>query len=149
MGVWSGTSLHEIAHVILASDFSRPRGFEYGTVRKLGRVFLLIPLSIILILIMRKKSHSENEKKRIDVPYFLLGFVMMALFHTYVSLPHMVMQIIDNITTICLLMAMVALGLNVSFKDLKDRAFKPLIAVIIVSICLSTVTFIVAKYFYS
>ncbi|MGU3127277.1 putative sulfate exporter family transporter [Staphylococcus aureus] len=42
---------------------------------------------------------------------------MMALFHTYVSLPHMVMQIIDNITTICLLMAMVALGLNVSFKD--------------------------------
>ena len=58
---------------------------------------------------------------------------MMALFHTYVPLPHMVMQIIDNVTTICLLMAMVALGLNVSFKDLKDRAFKPLIAVIIVS----------------
>lgn len=42
------------------------------------------------------------KKKRIDVPYFLLGFVMMALFHTYVSLPHMVMQIIDNIT-ICLI----------------------------------------------
>ncbi|HDC8109455.1 TPA: YeiH family protein [Staphylococcus aureus] len=144
-GVWSGTSLHEI----LASDFSGQEALSMGLLGKLGRVFLLIPLSIILILIMRKKSHSENEKKRIDVPYFLLGFVMMALFHTYVSLPHMVMQIIDNITTICLLMAMVALGLNVSFKDLKDRAFKPLIAVIIVSICLSTVTFIVAKYFYS
>ena len=140
-GVWSGTSLHEIAHVILASDFSGQEALSMGLLGKLGRVFLLIPLSIILILIMRKKSHSENEKKRIDVPYFL--------FHTYVSLPHMVMQIIDNITTICLLMAMVALGLNVSFKDLKDRAFKPLIAVIIVSICLSTVTFIVAKYFYS
>ncbi|OFN40383.1 YeiH family protein, partial [Staphylococcus sp. HMSC069E10] len=148
-GVWSGTSLHEIAHVILASDFSDQEALSMGLLEKLGRVFLLIPLSIILILIMRKKSHSENEKKRIDVPYFLLGFVMMALFHTYVSLPHMVMQIIDNITTICLLMAMVALGLNVLFKDLKARAFKPLIAVIIVSICLSTVTFIVAKYFYS
>ena len=109
-------------------------------------MFLLIPLSIILILIMRK-NRIVRLKKRIDVPYFLLGFVMMALFHTYVSLPHMVMQIIDNITTICLLMAMVALGLNVSFKDLKDRAFKPLIVVIIVSICLSTVTFIVAKCF--
>ena len=148
-GVWSGTSLHEIAHVILASDFSGQEALSMGLLGKLGRVFLLIPLSIILILIMRKKSHSENEKKRIDVPYFLLGFVMIALFHTYVSLPHMVMQIIDNITTICLLMAMVALGLNVSFKDLKDRAFKPLIVIIIVSICLSTVTFIVAKYFYS
>ena len=148
-GVWSGTSLHEIAHVILAADFSGQAALSIGLLGKLGRVFLLIPLSIILILIMRFKSQGETEKKRIDVPYFLLGFVMMALFHTYVPLPHMVMQIIDNVTTICLLMAMVALGLNVSFKDLKDRAFKPLIAVIIVSICLSTVTFIVAKYFYS
>ncbi|TLU82260.1 YeiH family protein, partial [Staphylococcus aureus] len=148
-GVWSGTSLHEIAHVILAADFSGQAALSIGLLGKLGRVFLLIPLSIILILIMRFKSQGETEKKRIDVPYFLLGFVMMALFHTYVPLPKMVMQIIDNVTTICLLMAMVALGLNVSFKDLKDRAFKPLIAVIIVSICLSTVTFIVAKYFYS
>lgn len=147
-GVWSGTSLHEIAHVILAADFSGQAALSIGLLGKLGRVFLLIPLSIILILIMRFKSHGETEEKRIDVPYFLLGFVMMALFHTYVPLPHMVMQIIDNVTTICLLMAMVALGLNVSFKDLKDRAFKPLIVVIIVSICLSIVTFMVAKCFY-
>ncbi|WP_342610592.1 YeiH family protein [Staphylococcus hsinchuensis] len=147
-GVWSGTSLHEIAHVILAADFSGQAALSIGLLGKLGRVFLLIPLSIILILIMRFKSQGETEKKRIDVPYFLLGFVMMALFHTYVPLPHMVMQIIDNVTTICLLMAMVALGLNVSFKDLKDRAFKPLIVVIVVSICLSVVTFIVAKCFY-
>src|SRR5699024_1201425 len=147
-GVWSGTSLHEIAHVILAADFSGQEALSIGVLGKLGRVFLLIPLSIILILIMRIKSHGETEKKRIDVPYFLLGFVMMALFHTYVPLPHMVMQIIDTVTTICLLMAMVALGLNVSFKDLKDHAFKPLIVVIVVSICLSVVTFIVAKCFY-
>lgn len=62
-GVWSGTSLHEIAHVILASDFSGQEALSMGLLGKLGRVFLLIPLSIILILIMRKKSHSENEKK--------------------------------------------------------------------------------------
>ena len=67
-----------------------------GLLGKLGRVFINT-LSIILILIMRKII--VRLKKRIDVPYFLLGFVMMALFHTYVSLPHMVMQIIDNITT--------------------------------------------------
>ena len=118
-----------------------------GLLGKLGRVF--INTSEYYFNFNYEKNRIVRLKKRIDVPYFLLGFVMMALFHTYVSLPHMVMQIIDNITTICLLMAMVALGLNVSFKDLKDRAFKPLIVVIIVSICLSTVTFIVAKCFYS
>lgn len=47
-GVWSGTSLHEIAHVILASDYSGQEALSMGLLgKKLGRVFLLIPLSII------------------------------------------------------------------------------------------------------
>ncbi|CFO27183.1 membrane spanning protein [Staphylococcus aureus] len=72
----------------------------------------------------------------------------MAIFHTYVPIPQFIMQIIEPLTTICLLMAMVALGLNVSFKDLQDRAFKPLIGVIIVSMILSTITFIIANSIY-
>ncbi|GEQ04152.1 hypothetical protein SCO02_25930 [Staphylococcus ureilyticus] len=60
--MWSGTSLHEIAHVILAADFSGKEALSIGLLGKLGRVFLLIPLSIILILIMRIKSHNETEK---------------------------------------------------------------------------------------
>ena len=79
-----------------------------GLLGKLGRVFINTS-EYYFNFNYEKKSHSETEKKRIDVPYFYLVFVMMALFHTYVSLPHMVMQIIDNITTICLLMAMVCI----------------------------------------
>ena len=65
----AGTSLHEIAHVILAADFSGQAALSIGLLGKLGRVFLLIPLSIILILIMRFKSQGETEK-RIDVLIF-------------------------------------------------------------------------------
>lgn len=147
-GVWSGVSLHEIAHVILAADFSGDTALRIGLLGKLGRVFLLIPLSIVLILVMNMKSHAKNTNQRIEMPYFLIGFVLMAIFHTYVPIPQFIMQIIEPLTTICLLMAMVALGLNVSFKDLQDRAFKPLIGVIIVSTILSTITFIIANSIY-
>lgn len=147
-GVWSGVSLHEIAHVILAADFSGDTALRIGLLGKLGRVFLLIPLSIVLILVMNMKSHAKNTNQRIEMPYFLIGFVLMAIFHTYVLIPQFIMQIIEPLTTICLLMAMVALGLNVSFKDLQDRAFKPLIGVIIVSTILSTITFIIANSIY-
>ncbi|MDW8543339.1 YeiH family protein [Staphylococcus sp. KG4-3] len=147
-GVWSGVSLHEIAHVILAADFSGETALRIGLLGKLGRVFLLIPLSIILIFVMNLKSQARNTNQRIEMPYFLIGFVLMALFHTYVPIPQFIMQIIEPLTTICLLMAMVALGLNVSFKDLQDRAFKPLIGVIIVSMILSIITFIIANYIY-
>ncbi|MCA2499097.1 YeiH family protein [Staphylococcus xylosus] len=147
-GVWSGVSLHEIAHVILAADFSGDTALRIGLLGKLGRVFLLIPLSIVLILVMNMKSQDRNTNQRIEMPYFLIGFVLMAIFHTYVPIPQFIMQIIEPLTTICLLMAMVALGLNVSFKDLQDRAFKPLIGVIIVSTILSTITFIIANSIY-
>lgn len=147
-GVWSGVSLHEIAHVILATDFSGETALRIGLLGKLGRVFLLIPLSIVLIFVMNLKSQARNTNQRIEMPYFLIGFVLMAIFHTYVPIPQFIMQIIEPLTTICLLMAMVALGLNVSFKDLQDRAFKPLIGVIIVSVILSTITFIIANSIY-
>lgn len=147
-GVWSGVSLHEIAHVILAANFSGETALRIGLLGKLGRVFLLIPLSIVLIFVMNLKSQARNTNQRIEMPYFLIGFVLMAIFHTYVPIPQFIMQIIEPLTTICLLMAMVALGLNVSFKDLQDRAFKPLIGVIIVSMILSTITFIIANSIY-
>ncbi|WP_147630214.1 YeiH family protein [Staphylococcus xylosus] len=147
-GVWSGVSLHEIAHVILAADFSGETALRIGLLGKLGRVFLLIPLSIVLILVMNLKSQARNTNQRIEMPYFLIGFVLMAIFHTYVPIPQFIMHLIEPLTTICLLMAMVALGLNVSFKDLQDRAFKPLISVLIVSMILSTITFIIANSIY-
>ena len=57
-----------------------------GLLGKLGRVF--INTSEYYFNFNYEKNRIVRLKKRIDVPYFLLGFVMMALFHTYVSLPH-------------------------------------------------------------
>ncbi|CAC7014301.1 membrane spanning protein [Staphylococcus aureus] len=44
----------------------------------------------------------------------------MALVNTYVTIPSVLLNILNTVSTICLLMAMVALGLNVAFKDLKN-----------------------------
>ncbi|MGX9978034.1 YeiH family protein [Staphylococcus gallinarum] len=147
-GAWSGVSLHEIAHVILAADFSGETALKIGLLGKLGRVFLLVPVSIILIIIMKVKDKSTNHAQRIDTPYFLIGFILMAIINTYINIPTEIMNVVNFLTTICLLMAMVALGLNVSLKDLRHRAFKPLIAIIITSICLSVFTFLLVNIIY-
>lgn len=147
-GAWSGVSLHEIAHVILAADFSGETALKIGLLGKLGRVFLLVPVSIILIIIMKVKDKSTNHAQRIDTPYFLIGFILMAIINTYINIPTEIMNFVNFLTTICLLMAMVALGLNVSLKDLRHRAFKPLIAIIITSICLSVFTFLLVNIIY-
>ena len=65
-GAWTGVSLHEIAHVVLAADIGGPEAMTFALLGKLGRVFLLIPLSIVLILYMRYKSHSSQVQQKID-----------------------------------------------------------------------------------
>ena len=69
----------------------------------------------------------------------------MALINTYISLPPALLKVLEIMTNIFLLMAMVALGLNVSFKDLKSRALKPLLVIIIVSICLSILSYFITQ----
>lgn len=144
-GIWSGSSLHEIAHVILAADAGGQSSLGIGLLTKLGRVFLLIPLSIIfLIIVNRKRSHKVSQK--IDFPYFLIGFLIMSAVNTFIPIPESIVNVISTFTTLILIMAMVGIGLNVSFSDLKTKAFKPMIAMLITSIVLSVITFIVVRF---
>ena len=144
-GAWTGISLHEIAHVVLAADIGGPEAMTFALLGKLGRVFLLIPLSIGLILYMRYKSHSSQVQQKIDIPYFLIGFIIMACINTFVPIPSLLMNIINVITTVCMLMAMVALGLNIVLKEVISKALKPFIVICITSICLSGVTLLVTS----
>lgn len=54
-GVWSGVGLHEIAHVALAGAPAGPDALAIALLAKLGRVFLLVPLSFILMYWMKRK----------------------------------------------------------------------------------------------
>lgn len=144
-GIWSGTSLHEIAQVVLAGNYAGIDSLKIALLAKLGRVFLLIPVIIIFILCVKYKNKDSEQSHRIDFPYFLIGFIVMALINTYIPLPSILIKVLEIITNVFLLMAMVALGLNVSFKDLKSRALKPLFIIIIVSICLSIISYFVTQ----
>ncbi|WP_252501683.1 YeiH family protein [Sporosarcina sp. Marseille-Q4943] len=148
-GIWSGMSLHELAHVAIAAAPAGEDALAIALLAKLGRVFLLVPLCFIFIYFMKRKSKGEEEgQNKIEFPWFLVGFIAMSLFGSYVlghSIPvsDSVMTGISTTTTWLLTAAMVGLGLNVSLKDLRERAMRPLIAVTITSICLSVLVYFI------
>lgn len=148
-GIWSGTSLHELAHVAIAADPAGEDALAIGLLAKLGRVFLLVPLSFIFIYIMKKKQKGSNEEQnKVAFPWFLIGFILMSLFGSYVLgeyiyAPENVMDGISGLTAWLLTAAMVGLGLNVSLKDLRTRALKPLIAMSITSVFVSVVAYVI------
>lgn len=145
-GIWAGVSLHEIAHVALAAAPAGPNALAIALLAKLGRVFLLVPLSFIFMFWMKRKGNAVADQAKIEFPWFLVGFVAMSVIGSYVLgkiliLPVALSNDIATGTTFLLTMAMVGLGLNVSFRDLRTKALRPLLAMTLASIALSTITF--------
>lgn len=147
-GIWSGISLHEIAHVALAGAPAGQDGLAVALLAKLGRVFLLVPLCFIFMYLMKRKSQGVQEDAKVEFPWFLIGFLVMSVFGSYVlghSIPVSAetMDGVATMTTWLLTAAMVGLGLNVNLRDLRTKALKPLIAMGITSICLSILAYFI------
>lgn len=146
-GIWSGVSLHEIAQVALAGAPAGPHALAIALLAKLGRVLLLIPFSFILMFWMKRKGQGGNDEQVIiEFPWFLIGFIIMSLFGSYilgkdVTIPGPVMNGVSFFTSFILTMAMIGLGLNVNLKSLRTKALRPLLAMVVTSILLSIMTF--------
>lgn len=146
-GAWAGMSLHELAHVALAAEPAGSNALAIALLAKLGRVLLLIPLCFIIIYFVRRhQKKSAPDDVTVQFPWFLLGFVLMSLINTYIIgpvifIPEAMVESVYGLSTFLLTMAMVGLGLNVSLRDLQTKAFRPLMAMIIVSVALSALAF--------
>lgn len=147
-GIWSGVSLHEIAHVALAGAPAGDEALAIALLAKLGRVFLLIPLCFIFMYWMKKRSADKTgQDAKVDFPWFLIGFIIMSLigsyvFGTYIPVSQPVLDSISNVTTFILTMAMIGLGLNVSLQTLRKKAMRPLVAMTITSLLLSIISYL-------
>ncbi|WP_239615763.1 YeiH family protein [Cohnella mopanensis] len=155
-GVWSGLTLHEIAHVAMAAAPAGQDALADGLLAKLCRVALLVPLCLGIVgfskLNARRKTNASQGSDEADgnapfpFPWFLLGFVAMSLFGSYV-LPDVLSDssaLLDDVslfTTLLLGMAMAGLGLNVNLRDFRTRALRPFIAMLIASLLLAGLTY--------
>lgn len=149
-GIWSGMSLHEIAHVALAGAPAGQDALAMALLAKLGRVLWLVPLSFVLIYWRRKKDDGqEGGETKVEFPWFLLGFIMMSLLGSYVlgnAIPvsQNVLSSLSSFTSFLLTAAMVGLGLNVDLRKLRTNGLRPLLAMCIVSLLLSFLSFFIA-----
>lgn len=143
-GIWSGISLHELAHVALAAAPAGEDALAVSLLAKLGRVFLLIPLSLILMYWMRRTGRIEKGAK-VEFPWFLLGFIALSIIGSVELggqpiIPTGLKDGIASSASFILAMAMVGLGLNIHIKSLR-KAWRPLLAMTITSVLLAVLSF--------
>ncbi|WP_019849705.1 YeiH family protein [Desulfitobacterium sp. PCE1] len=141
-GTWSGITLHEIAHAAAAANSVGADALAASLLAKLARVFLLIPVSFILLWwVRRRDKDTEKSTQGPSFPWFLLGFILTCLIGTYLPISKEVLNAIAFLSSFLMAAAMVGLGLNVHLASLRSRALRPLLAMLVASVFVSAFSY--------
>lgn len=129
-GLWSGSSIHEIAQVVAAAFQDGKQAGEYATIAKLSRVMMLAPTVMVLGLMAARRARDHGQvhgRARPPLPWFVLGFIALAGVNSVVTMPTEARSAVVLLTTFLLSMALAAMGLETDIAKLKAKGIKPFI----------------------
>ncbi len=150
MGIYSGSTLHEVAHAVGAGNAMGGEIANVAIIVKMIRVMMLVPVLLILgwwVATKAEKNAAEGKKSgKIAIPWFALGFLAVIGFNSLDLLPTAVVDGINYFDTFLLTMAMAALGAETSIDKFKKAGAKPFILALILDCWLIGGGFLLAKY---
>ncbi len=131
-GIYVGGTIHEVAQVVAvpASVQGTPTDMANAAVIvKMTRVIMIAPMLIILgiyLSMQAKKSGGVSDGVKLVIPWFAVYFIMMAGFNSLQIVPQNIVDVINEIDTFLLTMAMTALGMGTIFAKFKGLGLAPL-----------------------
>jgi uncharacterized integral membrane protein (TIGR00698 family) len=141
MAVYTGSTLHEVAHVVGAGNAMDASGAlhiaDQATITKMIRVMLLAPVLLVMSFVLsRVRSHRHSEKQgrgKITIPWFAFGFLGVIVLNSILGACSFIPQeglkeslaTVNNLDTFLLTMAMTALGTETSLEKFKQAGAKP------------------------
>ncbi|MGI2297998.1 YeiH family protein [Paenibacillus sp. GXUN7292] len=152
-GIFSGATLHEVAHVVAAAAPGGNEAVDLAVIVKLTRVALLVPVAILIGIWMNRAERKEDnhtEKtswKSIPIPWFILGFLIMSGVNTLGIFSADIVNLVVLAAYLLIAMAMAGLGLNVDIQTFRRLGMKSFAAGLIGSVLLSILGFTLVKLF--
>ena len=131
-GMWAAIAIHDTSSVVGAGATYGEEALQVATTIKLTRALWIIPLALITSLIFK------NGDKRINIPWFILWFIVAILINTYAldCIPE-VGKTISGLARKGLIITMFFIGASLSTDVLKAVGVKPLIQGVLLWIVIS------------
>lgn len=157
MGLYTGSTLHEVAHVVGAGNAMGQEISDAAIIVKMIRVILLVPvLLVISFTISRVRARklrmrgntapADAAKGKISIPWFAIGFLGVIAFNSLGLLPAGMIDWIKKLDVFLLTMAMTALGAETSIEKFRKAGFKPFLLATILFVWLMTGGWLLARY---
>lgn len=91
---------------------------NYATIVKLTRTLAIIPITLILAFYRSKKSSAVSVRMSETFPWFILFFLLAAIFSTVFQLNENIVDFLTTLSKFCITMALTAVGLNTNLVQL-------------------------------
>ena len=127
-GVFLGATIHDVAQVIGAGYIVSDDAGAVAAVVKLMRVTLLAPAVFVIAMLFSRQAGAEATGRAF--PVFLLGFAALMAANSAGLVPEAFRSAIAGASRFCLVVAVSALGIKTSLKDLFEVGHRPITALV-------------------
>jgi uncharacterized integral membrane protein (TIGR00698 family) len=117
LGLLVGGTLHSVGNVVGAGYALNDTVGEAAITIKLARVALLSP-ALILFNAMVNRKRVGHWREHFSLPWYLWGFICITVVTSVVQLPAYLLATLETSGKLVLTIAMAAIGLKVSFREL-------------------------------
>lgn len=144
-GMWAGTAVNDTSSVVAtgvawSAAAGNTTALTFATIVKLTRTLMIVPITLVLATwTVRSKAKAaqsvESTKKSADAqhfsfvkvfPWFVLGFLLTAIFNTFLGIPSEISHTLTQIGKFMIVMAMAAIGLNTNLIKLLSNGLRPI-----------------------
>lgn len=128
-GIYVGSTVHEVAQVVVAGDAISKISADLAVITKMIRVMMLAPflLSLSAWLARDGDDRQATSASAVVIPWFALWFIAVAGFNSLHLLPEPAVNALVSFDTVLLAMAMAALGLTTHFSAIRAAGTRPLL----------------------
>src|SRR5690606_22523449 len=116
-GVFVGSTVHEVAQVIVAGQSVSDQAAATAVIEKMLRVMLLAPFLLALGVGFGGAQRGAGRRTPVVIPWFAVLFIAMAALNSLQWLPEKLVSTLLTVDAVLLTTAMAALGLHTRFAS--------------------------------
>lgn len=129
-GTFIGATIHDVAQVVGAGYSVSKEAGDVATIVKLLRVAMLLPVILMLTIILRR-SHKNATTKTTNrpplLPWFVALFAVLVAVNSLIAIPKPALAFASETSRVALVVAIAAIGMRTSLKDLAALGWRPVI----------------------
>ncbi len=141
IGIFLGGTIHDVAQVVGAGYSVSEEVGDLSTLMKLIRVAMLVPVVLMMGFLIRRfeLSASRDSSTKPKFPFFLIGFTLLFFINSLNILPRQVIEFLSQFSSVLLVIAISALGVRTSMKEITSIGWQPIILVVIETIFIAII----------